>query len=355
MTRDAIGSTEEAFTTSGLTGEPVVWWRAQNQLHAEVALLAETLVGAVDRVVNYAPPGHLYGRLLGDLMPKHLGVPVQHSWETPWRVPDLTPDERTLLVCLPSTWLMLGSFADRAAELRNVTAVHSTAPATRTMHRLLTRLAGSGFRAVEILGSTETGGVAHRTLLPRPARPSVWTLFPDVDLVTDPESVAEQALRVRSPRIARRADQATPSAEITLEDLVRPTGERRFELLGRATRMIKINGRRLALEEVEHELRVRFPGVDLVCLPKRDEVRAEHYELYYADDTGTVTGPDLQAVLAEVFEGVPVPRRIVRVAAVPRSPTGKVRIERLLAAARASTGSEPLDRTPVPTSSPKGG
>jgi acyl-coenzyme A synthetase/AMP-(fatty) acid ligase len=198
---------------------------------------------------------------------------------------------------------------------------------------LLTRLEGSGFRAVEILGSTETGGVAHRTLLPRPARPSVWTLFADVDLVTDPAATAEQPLRVRGPRIARRVDQVRPPEQVTLEDLVRPAGERRFELLGRATRLIKINGRRLHLEDVEHELRARFPGVDLVCLPRRDEVRAEHYELFYADDTGEVTGQDIHALLAEVFPGVPVPRRVVRVGAVPRSATGKVRVDRLLAAA----------------------
>jgi len=347
--RDAVAPAEEAFSTSGLSGEPVVWSRTQAQLHAEVALLAECLIGEVDRVVNYAPTSHLYGRLLGDLLPKHLGAPVLHLWDTPWHVPELVPDERTLLVCLPSTWLMLRSLADRADDLRNVTAVHSTGPATPAMRRLLARLAGSGFRAVEILGSTETGAVAHRTLLPRPARPSMWTLFPDVDLVADPESdavVAEQSLRVRSPRIARRADQVRPPELLTLEDLVRPDGERRFELLGRATRLIKINGRRLHLEDVEHELRARFPGVDLVCLPRRDEVRGEHYELFYADDTGEVMGQDIHAVLSEAFQGVPVPRRVVRVPAVPRSATGKVRIDRLLAAAREHAGSKAVDHAP---------
>jgi acyl-coenzyme A synthetase/AMP-(fatty) acid ligase len=343
MTRGTTGSTEEAFPTSGLSGEPVRWMRTHDQLHAEVELLAESIVGQVDRVVNYAPTRHLYGRLLGELLPEHVGVPVLHLWSRPWQVPDLGSDERTLLVCLPSTWLMLRSFADRADDLRNVTAVHSTGPATPATRQVLARLTGSGFRAVEILGATETGAVAHRTLLPRPARPSVWTLFPDVDLVADPDITMEQPLRIRSPRIARRADQIRPPAEMTLEDLVRPAGERRFELLGRATRMIKINGRRLHLEDVEQALRTRFPHVDLVCLPRRDEVRAEHYELFYADDTGAVTEQGVHAVLAEVVPGLPVPRRVVRVPAVPRSATGKVRIDRLLAAARERSGSEAVE------------
>ncbi|OLF07358.1 hypothetical protein BLA60_27700 [Actinophytocola xinjiangensis] len=327
-------STDEEFATSGTCGESVVWTRTRDQLFSEVTLLAEVL-GPVDRVVNYAPTTHLYGRLLGDLLPAHLNVPVRHLWDTPWQVPDRTPGERVLLVCLPSTWLMLRSLA---GDLGGVIAVHSTGPVTPATRQTLTRLAGSGFRAVEILGSTETGAVAHRTLSPRPARASVWTLFPDVDLVTDlvtdPVSPTEQPLRVRGPRNARLAGQDRPAEPVSLEDLVRPVGKRQFELLGRATRLIKINGRRLRLDDVEHEVRVRFPGVDLVCLPRRDEVRAEHYELFYADDTGLVTGQDVQAALAKAFQGVPVPRRVVRVAAVPRSATGKVRIDRLLAAAR---------------------
>jgi acyl-CoA synthetase (AMP-forming)/AMP-acid ligase II len=174
----------------------------------------------------------------------------------------------------------------------------------------------------------------------------VWTLFCDVDLVTDSDALAEQPLRVRSARLARRADEDQPSEQVTLEDLVRPVGERRFELLGRASRLIKINGRRVRLEDVEHALRSRFPHLDLVCVPRRDDVRAEHYELFYADATGEVTIQDIHALLAELFPGVPVPRRVVRVGAVPRSATGKVRIDRLLATAREPGGSDAVDHAP---------
>ncbi|MFL6110514.1 MAG: acyl-CoA synthetase [Catenulispora sp.] len=351
MTPRGPGTREEAFSTSGQSGEPIVWFRTEEQLRVEADLLARTLIGQVDRVVSYAPTTHLYGRLLGDVLPTSLRVPVQHVWDSPTTVPDLASGDRVLLVCLPSTWLMLRSLAERAANLATVTAVHSTGPTTPAMHQLLSRVEGSGFRAVEILGSTETGGVAHRTLLPRPQGRPLWTLFDDVDLVADPEAgpdagspadptgAAERPLCVRSPRIARRADMERPPDRITLDDLVRPVGERRFELLGRATRMIKINGRRVRLEDVESAVRERFPHVDLVCVPRQDEVRAEHYELFYAAEAGTVTVQDIHALVAAAFPGVPVPRRVQRVGTIPRSATGKVRVDRLLAAAHGRSGS----------------
>ena len=335
------GAREAEFTTSGQSGEPVVWFRTMDQLRAEATLLAEAVVGEVDRVVNYAPVSHLYGRLLGDLVPACLGVPVQHMWDSPLTVPDLGAGDRTLLVCLPSTWVTLRGIADRADSLAHVIAVHSTGPTTPATRQLLARIEGSGFRAAEILGSTETGGIAHRDLLPRPARPSLWTLFDDVRLMTDESTAqAEQPLRVGSPRLARRADMDRPQDLLTLDDLIRPVGERCFELLGRSTRMIKINGCKVRLDDVEGAVRARFPGVDPVCVPRLDPVRAEHYDLFYADDTGDLTVKAVHVLLTAQFPEVPVPRRVQRVQAIPRSVTGKVRVDRLLAVARTTSGTE---------------
>ena len=341
MPGSTLAPGEVAFSTSGQSGEPVVWLRTEQQLRSEAALLAETVIGPIDRVVNFAPPRHLYGRLLGEVLPAQLGIPVQQAWLTPLTVPELRPEERTLLVCLPSTWLMLRSIVDRLRSLPSVVAVHSTGPATDTTREVVRSLQGSGFRAAEILGSTETGAVAHRALAPRPSRPSLWQLFDDTTLVAGPHPTGsrpagEQQLVVSSPRLARRAGTDPQPDTLTLDDLVRPVGERRFELLGRSTRMIKINGRRIRLEHVESSLLATFPQLDVVCLPRRDAVRAEHYDLYYADESGTVTNDHVQNLLLATFPGVPLPRLVRRVRDIPRSALGKVRVDRLLAAVSAT-------------------
>jgi acyl-coenzyme A synthetase/AMP-(fatty) acid ligase len=111
-----------------------------------------------------------------------------------------------------------------------------------------------------------------------------------------------------------------------LDDVIRPEGDRHFALLGRATGLIKINGRRFRLESVENALRGTFPDVDMVCVPVRDDVRAEHYELFC---DGDVPQGDIAARLAAA--SLPVPRAVRRVAAIPRGTNGKVQLHRLLA------------------------
>jgi acyl-coenzyme A synthetase/AMP-(fatty) acid ligase len=312
---------EYAFATSGHTRKPVVWLRTEEQVRQEVQLLAGILPGAVDRVVNFAPPRHLYGFLFGHRLPQHLGVPVQQAWESPLAPPDLPSRDRTLLVCIPSAWILLRGLHMQLRALPGVVAVHSTGPTTSATAYVADALRGSDFRVHEILGSTETGGLAHRTL----GSPQ-WTLLDDVSLEAEPGPARNQPLRVASGRIARRPDMPRSPAALTLDDVVRPVDERHFELVGRASRLVKVNGRRFQLELVESVLREAFPGQDLVCVPRRDDVRAEHYEVFC---TGTAP---VYAYLAEALPEVPAPRAVHRVAAIPRSATGKVQLPRLLEA-----------------------
>lgn len=314
------------FATSGQSGTPVLWRRTAAQLRAEADLLAETVVGEVDLVLNYAPTRHLYGRIFGEVLPRRRRVPVRQLTESLFTPPEVPAGARVLIVCLPSTWELLRRGVERL-RAATVVAVHSTAPPPAAAHRAVAALAGSAFRAEEILGSTETGAVAHRPLAPRAAGPTPWRLLPDYTLVPTAGPRAEQPLRVAGPRLAARGDQPPPAA-LTLDDLVRPVGERTFELLGRATRMIKVNGRRVHLARVEDAVRAAFPGTDVVCVPRRDPLRAEHYDLYYAPARADVPAAGVRAALA-ALPGVPGPRAVLRVAEIPRSVAGKVRIDRL--------------------------
>lgn len=324
-----VAAAHVAFATSGQSGRPDVWLRSREQLRAEVELLAQVIDGPVDRVVTYAPPEHLYGHLFGVLLPEHLGVPVRHLWRTPLSLPELPDNERILLVCLPATWVLLRRLAGRLRAAPAVTAVHSSGPITRHTRQVLRDLHGTAFQAVEILGSTETGAVAHRRLAPRPPVPSTWTLFDDVTFVGT--ATGEQALRVASPRLARTPRLAGPPDTHTMEDLVRPVGQRQFELVGRATRMIKVNGRRVRLEDIEESLRSALPTTEVVCVPRVDDVRAEYYDLYYTGGPG----PDaVRSALLAALPGIPPPRLLKPVGHIPRGVTGKVRLDRLLTAAR---------------------
>lgn len=333
-----------AFATSGSTGPPVTWLRTEAQLRAEVELVHEAVLGSArfGRIVSYAPPGHLYGRLYGRELPRLQDVPVTGLWDEPLTVPPLEDGVPTLLVCLPSTWQLLARHLAALARHGRVTALHSTGPATPAAHQVAGRLAETGFRAHELLGSTETGAVAHRPVAGDHTDGLPWRLLPDVEVL--PGTLADgcktaQRLRVASPRLARLSGAEAPPEDWESPDLVAPVGPRTFHHLGRASRLVKVNGVRCDLARVEDMVRARCPGLDLVCAPVSDPVRGEHYEVFYSSPE-PVDPSALRRRLGRLPSGLPAPRAVHRVPSIPRSATGKVLTTELTAVARPAQEAE---------------
>lgn len=322
MSTVARTAPDVAFETSGQSGHPVTWVRTQHQLDEEAALLARTLVGTVDEVVSFAPASHLYGRLLGEELPRYLRVPVQRCWEDPLALPTLNPDRRTLLVCLPSSWLTLRSVLPQLRGM-SVVAVHGTGPTVPATREVIAALDGPAFTAFEVFGSTETGGVAYRPLTGGRSQSDAWRLFDDVTVVGD--RGLEQRLAVRSARLARRSDMARLPAELATDDIVRPLDGEHLQLLGRSSRLAKVNGVRFQLERVESILGEAFPHAEFTCVLTTDHVRAEHYELYYVCDE-TIPVSDLHVRLGRAAPKIPMPRDVRRVDSFRRSSVGKVQL-----------------------------
>lgn len=325
MTATRTLAEETAFATSGSTGEPVVWMRTRRQLDAEASLLRAVL-GPFEQVLSFAPPEHLYGRLLGRVLPRATGAPVLECWSRPLDPPLPPPGKRTLLVCLPSTWTVLRSLVPALRDLPGVTAVHSSGPPVPAAFDVAAALAGDRFRLVELLGATETGAIARRDLAPEHRDPP-WELLDDV--TADLDGPEDRRLTVAGPRLARRSDLDRAPATHTLDDVIRPLGPRRFERIGRSSGLIKINGRRYQLERFEAALREAFPGRDFACVATADDVRAEHYEVYHSDLAGHPDAEAIRAGLRRLLPGSPPPRRVHRVERLPASAAGKTRISEL--------------------------
>ncbi len=327
----AVDRDEIEFATSGHTADPVLWVRTGDQLRAEVELIASTVLGPIDHVVTFAPRTHLYGHLFGAVLPQVRNIGVDDLSGDPLATPESPHGRRTLYVCLPSSWRVLRGLATSGADLTGSVALHSTGPVTPSAARALPVLVARGLRVVELLGSTETGGIAHRPMVGGAGEP--WQLLPDVALVEDAGPDGTCLLHVRSPRIARRRDLPAPLDTHRLTDVIRPLREGRFEFLGRSSRLIKINGRRCDLGVIEYALAAAVPGIDVVCVGVRDHVRGEHYELFCAG------APDDPAQwLAAALGELPAPRAVHRVERIPRTVAGKVKIDRLFALTHAGVG-----------------
>ncbi|MEU9035196.1 AMP-binding protein [Streptomyces sp. NPDC048352] len=319
------------FHTSGSTGPSRRWLRARGDAWREAGMLAEFVRrDAPQAVVSFAPPVHVYGALATVLLPARLGVPV---WYRPGYIGGLpdTGARRIVVVATPWIFSLLLRHMDRVRSLEHVTVLYSSAmlPADAAV---FLREAGPGRAAiVELLGSTETGGVAVRRW--SEGEPPAWTLFPDVAFAGGGSGPAPDGrtgggaadtavpLVIRSPRLAHRPGEPAPH-EWTTGDLVEPVDGRTFRLLGRTGRLVKINGRRINLDEAEHTLRARLDCADLALVPVDDTMIGEHVDLYVVPRPGAASaGTDLAAVRAVLGAR---PRTTHVVPALGRSAMGKL-------------------------------
>jgi acyl-coenzyme A synthetase/AMP-(fatty) acid ligase len=262
-----------AFATSGTTGEPVTWLRTEDQLRAEAAILAElTDAGQADGIVCYAPPTHLYGHLMGVVLPELTGLPCRFLAVTESPTSGL---RRPLIAALPAAVTTMARNLSALRRLDRLTLVHGSAELTEAAADLL---AARPARLVDLFGSTETGLVGWRT------DPTAdWRPAPDVTLASEPDG----RLRVRGPRIAHR--DGRPASDAVLDDLVVINPDGTFRWLGRATRLLKVNGLRVHLDQVEATLRAAVPGAAIRCHAEPDPVRGEWFSVL-------VSGADVDAV-----------------------------------------------------------
>jgi len=114
-----------------------------------------------------------------------------------------------------------------------------------------------GVEPAEVLGSTETSGVAWR----RPSSAG-FELLPSVQV----RVAADEVLEVRSPFAGVEGWQA-------LGDRVALRADGRFELLGRVDRVAKIEDKRVSLSEIERRLLEHAYVKDVVAVALEDKAR----------------------------------------------------------------------------------
>jgi len=176
----------------------------------------------------------------------------------------------------------------------------------------------AGLPVTEVLGSSETGGIAWRQSGGDP----IWEVFPGVTVAQDEDG----AMLLRSPFLA----DANPDEPYRGADRIRVRDDGRFELLGRADGVVKIGGSRVAVAEIERLLR-EIPGVADAAVVSVDTPPPRRHELWAAVVAPALSVAALRAALLRRVEPIALPRRFRLVAALPREDNGKLTRARLLA------------------------
>ena len=175
-----------------------------------------------------------------------------------------------------------------------------------------------GDSPVEVFGSTETGGVAWRQRQGGPDE-DVWTPLPGVCVHRDTDS----ALLLDSPFL--------PHQNWRMDDAISLLMDGRFRLEGRLDRIVKLEGKRLALPEMERRLEAHpwvacAVAVPLLGANRLGAVLVPTLAGQSALNTygQRVTKQALRDHLKEAFEAVLLPRRFRFVTELPISDRGKV-------------------------------
>ena len=176
----------------------------------------------------------------------------------------------------------------------------------------------------EVLGSTETGGVATREQ--KAAAENLWKPLPLVDVSTDEET---GCLKVSSAFIEKEFE--------VMGDLVEFSDAGKFKLLGRGDRVMKVEDKRLSLTEMEQTLE-KHPMVEEVGLLPIQTHKSELVAILKLNTEGfshlaEVGKPalvtELRTYLEKYYDLVLVPRRFRFVEASLRNSQSKIEMGKL--------------------------
>lgn len=293
------------MTTSGTTERPRYVVKTMAELMGELDVLAAAIPKA-SAVLSTVPLSHLYGLLWGGLLPLKMGARiVSHD--------ALLPADLAAVIEREGVDLMISTPAHLRA-MRDVPmpkGLRVISSGARMPSELQMGLADRhGWIVTDVLGSTETGGIATRE---HPLKP--WKPLPSVKV-----SAPEGQLVVESPWCKRTA----------IDDRIELRPDGTFQYLGRTNELIKVAGKRADAHELETTIR-SVPGVtDVAVLVHASVGKEPRVVCAISVAEGVVVGrEDVAAAIRRQFDAVFVPKSVKVVAAIPRTDRGKIAIEPL--------------------------
>lgn len=299
--------------SSGSTGEPKAipkaWPQLEAELRVQMALWGERMAGT--RVLASVSHQHIYGLLFRILLPLALGRPFDRR----------TIDYPEQLVTQGAPWCLIASpaFLSRLDPAMPATGcrliVSSGGPLQLEDARQARTLLGQ--LPVEIFGSSETGGIGWRQ---RHREQTPWTALPGVEVRVGPD----QGLLLRSPFLEENGWLACAD-RIALH-------EEGFELLGRQDRIVKLEEKRISLDEVEARLQALAEVESAAVLALQQGHRQILGAVLVLSEAGAARWDELgqgrfllalRQQLRPWLEPVALPRSVRRVAHMPVNAQGK--------------------------------
>ncbi len=306
----AAGRFAGAKVTSGSTGRPaLVPYRAEHLLADGRNIVAGMGIRAADRNLALLPLGHSYGlgNLVMPLILQGTALVTAAAW-VPRQVPEWIAAHRvTVLPTVPVVLRLLAELPELPAlpSLRRVISAGAVLPPE--VARAFAARFGTSVR--NFYGSSETGGICFdRTGAASRSGRAVGRPLPGVEVTVGRDG----RIRVAGAAVTTRG------GRFTLADVGGWTAAGELRILGRATALANVGGRKVSPLEVERVLRglrgVTEAWVGVVPGEGRDYLVA-------AVESGRT---DVRAELARRLPAWKRPRELRVAAELPRTARGKL-------------------------------
>lgn len=315
ITFATLSNTPITLFTSGSSGAPKAIHKTLALLNNEVEQLEQTwgheLTNSI--IASTVSHQHIYGLLFRVLWPLASGRAFfRHDWQYPEQITQHA-SSNTVLISSPALLKRLVENNSNA----NYRAIFSSG-GPLAFDSALTCFTLFNQWPREVLGSTETGGIAYRQQI---TSTEPWQAFDAIKIKLN----AENCLRILSPLV-------DPEIWYQTADQCELLNDKQFILKGRADRVIKIEEKRISLTEIERRLNQLIEIDEAAVIPYQTEQRL----IIAAAITLTSDGQAkleqlgkgkfwlyLRKALHQWIEPVGIPRRFKVIESIPLNTQGK--------------------------------
>lgn len=294
------------FFTSGSTATPKKIIRSLTQITKEIETLESAFGSLIKNSAIFATVSHqhIYGLLFYILWPLYtkriIHIPTliyPESIES-----TLNQNGATTLITSPSLLTRMPNIkiTNKAITIFSSGGKLKSTPVT-------------GGNIIDILGSTETGGVAFRNI-----SDYNWTPLPKVKV-----AIKNHCLKVSSPFCSNGCFVMGDKAQIN------PDGS--FQLLERADRIVKIEGKRTSLTEIENILKQQQFIQEAIAISM--EAKRQYIAVvivlnskgkeYLKTNSKKALNTELKKQLAQYFDTIILPKKIRYLDKIPENNQGK--------------------------------
>ena len=303
------------YFTSGSTGYPVAALKSKENIISEVNALSLLLEKyTIKKVIITVPFIHLYGTLFGLMYPLMNNVDIylkEHF--LPNDILELI-DDYTMVVTTPLYIKALNKLTQEK-DLSKSIFISSTAPLDTK--NIITFKGKYKADIMQIFGSTETGGIAHKL-----NDEMNWIPFDGVEI----SSNEKDELKVKSPFVSDilyEEDFKHTKGEIQTFDYVELQQDT-FKLIGRSSKIFKLAGKRYSTVQIENILE-NIEGITKALVfveMAKDSLRGEYLDITIESDQ-VFLAKDIKKILQHQLSNLKFSIKLKIVKEIPINQIGK--------------------------------